>query len=71
MDEFTYKENYEQEIYCSVKQTGSKASWNKYITLRNKVTSLMRTAEANYWKQQFANTKSSKDFWRLVGKLTY
>ena len=29
----------------------------------------MRTAEANYWKEKFANIKSSKD-WRLVGKLT-
>ena len=37
--------------------------------LRNEVTYLLRTAEANYWQEKFANIKSSKH-WRLVGKLT-
>lgn len=53
-----------------VKQTGSKASWEEYRKLRNEVTSVLRIAEANYWKQEFKNANFSKDFWKLVGKLT-
>ena len=51
------------------KETGTKESWDKYKKLRNEVTYLLRTAEASYWQEKFANIKSSKD-WRLVGKLT-
>ena len=52
------------------KETDAKESWNEYKKLRNEVTYLLRTAEANYWKEKFASIKSSKDFWRLVGTLT-
>ena len=51
------------------KETGTKKSWDEYQKLRNEVTYLLRTAEASYWQEKFANIKSSKN-WRLVGKLT-
>eukprot|EP00112_Aurelia_sp_Birch-Aquarium-sp1_P021970 Seg604.7 transcript_id=Seg604.7/GoldUCD/mRNA.D3Y31 product="putative RNA-directed DNA polymerase from transposon X-element" pseudo=true protein_id=Seg604.7/GoldUCD/D3Y31 len=40
-----------------------------YQELRNKVNKSLRKAEANYWKEQFANASSSKEFWQTVGKL--
>ena len=40
-----------------------------YQELRNKVNKSLRKAEANYWKDQFANASSSKEFWQIVGKL--
>ena len=40
-----------------------------YQELRNKVNKGLRKAEANYWKDQFANASSSKEFWQIVGKL--
>lgn len=38
---------------------------------KNRDTRLLREAEANYWKQEFKNTKCSKDFWKLVSKITH
>ena len=35
------------------KETGTKKSWDEYQNLRNEVTYLLRTAEANYWKEKF------------------
>ena len=35
------------------KETGTKKSWDEYQKLRNAVTYLLRTAEANYWKEKF------------------
>ena len=40
-----------------------------YQELRNKVNKNLRKAEAYYWKDQFANASSSKEFWQIVGKL--
>ena len=40
-----------------------------YQELRNKVNKDLSKAEANYWKDQFANASSSKEFWQIVGKL--
>ena len=35
------------------KETGTTKSWDEYQKLRNEVTYLLRTAEANYWKEKF------------------
>lgn len=53
------------------KESGSKDLWDEYKKLRNEVTKLLRDAEANYWSQEFQNTESSKDFWKLVSRITH
>jgi len=53
------------------KESGSKDLWDEYKKLRNEVTKLLRDAEANYWSQEFQNTESSKDFWKLVATITH
>ena len=45
--------------------------WVEYKRLRNKVTRILREAEANYWRQEFNNTESRKDFWQLVAKIIH
>ena len=60
--------NKRYNILKRAKETGSKELWEEYKKLRNEVTKLLREAEANYWRQEFKNTESSKDFWKLVAK---
>ena len=63
--------NKHYNILKRAKETGSKELWDKYKKLRNEVTKLLREAEANYWRQEFNNTESSKDFWKLVARITH
>ena len=58
-------------ILKRAKETGSKELWDEHKKLRNEVTKLLREAEANYWRQEFNNTESSKDFWKLVARITH
>ena len=41
----------------------------KYKELRNLVSKQMREAEGNYWKEQFQEATSAKDFWKIVKKV--
>ena len=43
-------------------------TWNLYKAARNRVKRLIRDAEISYWREQFAETESSKNFWRIVRK---
>ena len=63
--------NKRYNILKRAKETGSKELWEEYKKLRNEVTKLLREAEAKYWRQEFKNTESSKDFWRLVARITH
>ena len=58
-------------ILKGAKETGSKELWDEYKKQRNEVTKLIREVEANYWRQEFNNTESSKDFWKLVARITH
>ena len=40
-----------------------------YKKLRNDVTRELRKSEAEYWKEQFRNAATSKEFWNVVNKL--
>ena len=40
--------------------------WSAYKNQRNFCTKLLRSAELNYWNSKFTNSKSSKEFWKLV-----
>ena len=40
-----------------------------YKKLRNDVTRELRKSEAEYWKEQFRNATTSKEFWNVVNKL--
>ena len=53
------------------KETGSKELWDEYKKLRNEVTKLLREPETHYWRQEFNNKDSSKDFWKLVARITH
>lgn len=63
--------NKRYNILKRAKETGSKELWAEYKKLRNEVTKLLREEEANYWRQEFNNTESSKDFWKLVARITH
>ena len=40
-----------------------------YTKLRNKVNAALRLAEASYWREQFENSTTTKEFWQIVGRL--
>ena len=40
-----------------------------YTKFRNKVNTALRLAEASYWRKQFENSTTSKEFWQIVRKL--
>ena len=44
--------------------------WNDYKSSRNKVSKMLRCAEAQYWKNKFAETKDTKSFWKTVKEAT-
>ena len=44
--------------------------WADYKSSRNKVSKMLRCAEAQYWKKKFTETKDSKSFWKTVNKAT-
>lgn len=52
--------------------TNNQNDWNAYKRKRNEVTSILRTAERNYWKSSLDEAKQSgsKDFWKIVRRLT-
>ena len=62
--------NKRYKILKRAKESGSKVLWDEYKKLRNEVTKLLRDTEANYWRQEFQNTECSKDFWKLVARIT-
>ena len=43
--------------------------WLEYKKVKNKVTRMIRKAEAQYWKKQFKEAQEPKDFWKLVNKI--
>ena len=43
--------------------------WLKYRKQRNYVTYLSRKTEAEYWKEEFVNASSSRDFWKTVKQM--
>ena len=40
-----------------------------YMKFRNKVNTALRLAEASYWREQFENSTTTKEFWQIVRKL--
>ena len=42
---------------------------DEYKSLRNKVNYMLRKAEAEYWKEQFSKSNSSREFWQTVNKM--
>ena len=46
------------------------AQWTEYRKVKNKVTKMMRQAEAKYWHDQFSEAASTQDFWKTYRKAT-
>ena len=46
------------------------AQWTEYRKVKNKVTKMMRQAEAKYWHDQFSEAASTQDFWKTYWKAT-
>ena len=44
--------------------------WADNKSSRNKVSKMLRCAEAQYWKKKFTETKDSKSFWKTVNEAT-
>ena len=44
--------------------------WADYKSSRNKVSKMLRFAEAQYWKKKFLESKDSKSFWKTVNEAT-
>ena len=47
----------------------SKKNWEDYKKARNNVTKLLRSAETQHWKDQFANANNSRQFWKTVNSV--
>ena len=43
-------------------------TWSLYKATRNRVKRLIRDAEITYWREQFAKSENSKNFWQVVSK---
>ena len=50
-------------------QPRNAGAWKQHRKQRNRVTRIIREAEAEYWKDKFENTKSSGDFWNVVREM--
>lgn len=44
------------------------AEWTKYKKCKNHCTNLIRSAKANFWKNEFQSSDSPKKFWQTVKK---
>ena len=44
--------------------------WADYKSSRNKVSKMLRCAEAQYWKKKLLESKDSKSFWKTVNEAT-
>ena len=44
--------------------------WTEYKKIRNKVSKMLKKAEVEYWSEKFANSGSSKEFWKNVNQVT-
>ena len=53
------------KIYKANKDTHT---WSLYKATRNRVKKLIRDAELTYWREQFAKSENSKNFWQVVRK---
>jgi len=42
--------------------------WTDYKRARNTCVNIIRFTKANYWKNKFMTSKSSKSFWSIVKK---
>ena len=52
-------------LYKNNKDPGT---WKLYKDTRNHVKKLLRKAEIQYWREQFAEADNSKKFWQVVRK---
>ena len=52
-------------LYKNNKDPGT---WKLYKDTRNRVKKLLRKAEIQYWREQFAEADNSKKFWQVVRK---
>ena len=43
-------------------------TWSLYKATRNRVKRLIRDAEITYWREQFAKSENSKNFWQVVSE---
>ena len=62
--------NKHYKLLKEAKETKKEETWREYKRVRNEVTQKLRLTEATYWKNKFNKNKSSRDFWRLVKKVT-
>ena len=62
--------NKRYKLLKEAKETKKEETWREYKRVRNEVTQKLRLTEATYWKNKFNKNKSSRDFWRLVKKVT-
>ena len=43
--------------------------WSNYKIQRNKVISLIRKAEAGYWKEKIEKVRNSGEFWKILKEM--
>ena len=61
--------NKRYKLLQQAKKTQSEDLWWEFKKARNEVTRQLRTAEALYWKNEFAKTQNSRDVWNVVKKV--
>lgn len=49
------------KLLSEAKTSGDPVKWRQYREKRNKVKSLLKRAEAAYWKEQFNKSTNPKD----------
>ena len=57
------------KLLSEAKASGDSVKWRQYREKRNKVKSLLKRAEAAYWKEQFNKSTNPKEFWKLTNQV--
>ena len=61
--------NLRYKLLKEAKSSQDLVKWELYKSKRNEVKKLLKQSEADYWKQEFMNSKDPKQFWKLTNKV--
>lgn len=64
------KINVRYKLFKSAISTRCPLKWSEYKKIRNEITTDLRQAKANYFKELFDEIKTTKPYWNLVRKAT-
>ena len=65
-----HKMNLRYKSYKKAKRSDDAVLWSEYRKIKNKITSEVRRAKANYYRGLFDEVKNTRSHWKLLKKAT-